>query len=826
MNGELPRHANHILILFLLFGLSLTSVTQANAVDINNVLVSAIKTDSVTINWDSTEAYTSWVEYGTTAAYGNSTTVAGLDYFSEVHLSGLTAGTPCHFRIHADNYLGQETISPDYTFTTRTQAEVEAVIRAARTDGGLPKIYYVKTDGNEAADGLSVATAWQDPSNAFGKADVGDTVYLLPGTWINETILLKKSGIDIAPITLAGYGGVPVLESNLTTLTAISCDRRAYVDIRDLYIRTYQFPVALYNMTRVNVTRVTTENSYNDGIYCRTASTYIHFDQVIVDKSANHGMLSFGYPYDSSYQDHIRFSRCSVGESHHNGIDIHCNNHYVTVEDSSFSKVTGSAAIFSHNFNNRYIMMRGNTLQDGDRGIWIVGTDDSFVYNNTCISTGAYGILIYRPDGDPPATDRTFNPGVHNVIAKDNVFRNFGTYQYDIYMLNHSDEMDVLSDLLFIGNSISNKYVFYGPGTTNVLISELPNSVTAFTINHPVIGTSATFSNNRVFTENTPNEPVYSSSRSELSLAGFTGTYKLQTYPMTARPISGTAQVWVNQFDVGLAKGEVLADFNAETTAPNQMDFIIGELKPEINYLVQRDGVDYHVVKSNLNACIAFSNTEGSNRNFKITETDRTAELITPAETVIPAPQLLSPLPPRSLTATASNQKITLSWVAPLQDGGSPVTQYTIYRGIAKGREMLLAQSNAGLTYADRAIQHGVKYYYQVTAVNATGESVRSNEASAVGIYHAGAENKIWVYPNPYVKGKSGNGRIAFSNLPPKATIRVFALSGALVQRFDHAAEKAGGQAEWDISGKAGGVYLYTVTYPGGAQKGKLCIVR
>ena len=89
------------------------------------------------------------------------------------------------------------------------------------------------------------------------------------------------------------------------------------------------------------------------------------------------------------------------------------------------------------------------------------------------------------------------------------------------------------------------------------------------------------------------------------------------------------------------------------------------------------------------------------------------------------------PSAPRNLAATGGNTQVTLNWQAPASDGGSPLTNYKIYRGSAPGAESLLTTVGNVLTYTDGAVTNGVTYYYQVSAVNSAGEGPRSNEASA-----------------------------------------------------------------------------------------------
>src|SRR5437773_1103084 len=89
------------------------------------------------------------------------------------------------------------------------------------------------------------------------------------------------------------------------------------------------------------------------------------------------------------------------------------------------------------------------------------------------------------------------------------------------------------------------------------------------------------------------------------------------------------------------------------------------------------------------------------------------------------------PSAPQNLAATGGNAQVTLTWQAPASDGGSPITNYKIYRGGAPSTETLLTTVGNVLTYTDSAVTNGVTYYYQVSAVNSPGEGAKSNEASA-----------------------------------------------------------------------------------------------
>ncbi len=92
---------------------------------------------------------------------------------------------------------------------------------------------------------------------------------------------------------------------------------------------------------------------------------------------------------------------------------------------------------------------------------------------------------------------------------------------------------------------------------------------------------------------------------------------------------------------------------------------------------------------------------------------------------------LTAPTPPTQLSATAGNGKVTLAWGRPAWDGGSPVTNYTVYRSTTAGSESVLVRLGNVTSYADAAVTNGQVYYYEVTATNAIGESARSAEVYA-----------------------------------------------------------------------------------------------
>ncbi|MEN8374256.1 MAG: hypothetical protein ABFS34_02280 [Gemmatimonadota bacterium] len=95
----------------------------------------------------------------------------------------------------------------------------------------------------------------------------------------------------------------------------------------------------------------------------------------------------------------------------------------------------------------------------------------------------------------------------------------------------------------------------------------------------------------------------------------------------------------------------------------------------------------------------------------------------------------------------------------------------------------------------------------------------------------------VHTVPNPFrgssaLQQASSDRKILFVNLPTQATIRIFTLSGVLVDAIMHEDPAGGGTANWDLRNRnnqfvASGVYFYHVSTPTGAEKlGRMTIIQ
>ncbi|MCF2527616.1 fibronectin type III domain-containing protein [Yinghuangia soli] len=99
------------------------------------------------------------------------------------------------------------------------------------------------------------------------------------------------------------------------------------------------------------------------------------------------------------------------------------------------------------------------------------------------------------------------------------------------------------------------------------------------------------------------------------------------------------------------------------------------------------------------------------------------------------------PRPPTGLSATAGDAHNVLSWMPPADDGGSPLTEYQIFRsgGEQAGTAVIGTVSAATLVYTDTGLTQGTAYTYTVRAVNQNGASemtapVTASPAAALAV--------------------------------------------------------------------------------------------
>lgn len=97
-----------------------------------------------------------------------------------------------------------------------------------------------------------------------------------------------------------------------------------------------------------------------------------------------------------------------------------------------------------------------------------------------------------------------------------------------------------------------------------------------------------------------------------------------------------------------------------------------------------------------------------------------------------PLQYLTPPSSPEALRITSNDAVVGLEWLMPRDNGGSLILNYSIYRSTTSGSGFILVDTINSIIeiYTDLTVENGTTYYYQVTALNAIGESIPSNEVN------------------------------------------------------------------------------------------------
>ncbi len=123
------------------------------------------------------------------------------------------------------------------------------------------------------------------------------------------------------------------------------------------------------------------------------------------------------------------------------------------------------------------------------------------------------------------------------------------------------------------------------------------------------------------------------------------------------------------------------------------------------------------------------------------------------------------------------------------------------------------------------------RFTFQTVGVRTDGELVRQEMRN------------IYVVPNPYVatneieprnpisRAERGDRRLYFANVPPQCTIRIYTLSGELVDTIEHNSTADDGKAFWDLRTRdnmsiAYGLYIFHVDSPEGTFTGKFAVIK
>ncbi len=632
---------------------------------ISNITIEVLKDSSVTISWDSTSAGTSVIEYGIDTSYGNSTSEDVLSYYHVQQITGLVAGTLYHYRIRTKEYDNTESISVDYTFTTRTQLELETLVKAARTDNALPKTYYITPTGNDSNNGLSEATSWNSMTKAGQIAEAGDIVLISGGSYINQpdqpTII--NNGIPEYPIIFKSYNGLPqfINISGTGSIRFLMISDKSYINIigpfyvEGNYNGGYGYSSGIYmtaSSHHININGVQLIGVGNPIAVWRQSHHILIENNECVNWGWNgiamYGVDSTDIPTFNRVHHVIVRNNILHDFSIHNAIDCWGDDQYITIYNNEIYNTTSQIPIYIHEGVNgkelnKYICVNNNYIHDTTGPMRIISTTDITVINNITENTTGYGIDIFfdLEDGAGAADQIMTNIFVlNNFITGRNYPLSTGQVAFEI---NTSDITRIPIGYVFVsGNNflewteLDGAYLRLKDGSdvtlrdTNLSILntewKVENTIPAPYI--PILE----YTEGRIFSAKTSLGIKYITTHypnrlSRTLITNRTGIL-VTSRPMTAVPTTDTATISVNSFDTSLSIGSTLIDLNITSINTNNIYFSIDNLKAYTDYSVKLNGTEILVATTNINGSTYFNKSNwGATNKLTINE-------IGPANTV------------------------------------------------------------------------------------------------------------------------------------------------------------------------------------------------
>ncbi|MBA2480238.1 MAG: fibronectin type III domain-containing protein [Planctomycetes bacterium] len=220
----------------------------------------AITATGATITWTTNEASDTQVQYGTTTAYGSSTTLNTTKVTAHAQaLTGLTASTLYHYRVKSADAAGNLATSGDFTFTTSPPPDTTAPIITGISVGSITANSAVVTwTTNEASD---------------SRVQYGTTTAYGSQTTLNATMVTTHS-VALSGLTASTLYHLRVLSrdaaGNLATSTDVTFTTSAIPDTTPPVISA--IAVSAITASGASISWTTNESSDSQVEYGLTAS--------------------------------------------------------------------------------------------------------------------------------------------------------------------------------------------------------------------------------------------------------------------------------------------------------------------------------------------------------------------------------------------------------------------------------------------------------------------------------------------------------------------------------------------------------------------------
>jgi fibronectin type 3 domain-containing protein len=208
---------------------------------------------------------------------------------------------------------------------------------------------------------------------------------------------------------------------------------------------------------------------------------------------------------------------------------------------------------------------------------------------------------------------------------------------------------------------------------------------------------------------------------------------------------NGTAYFYVVSASNSVGQSANSAEVNATPVppppaTPTGLAATAGNAQVSLNWNASTGATSYHVKRSTASgsetqisapASNSFTDTgltNGTKYFYLVSAVNSGGESANSSEVnATPTAPAAPPATPTGLQGTAGNAQVSLSW-----DASTGAMSYNVKRSTANGGPFSATLASPAVTnYIDTAVTNGTTYYYVVSAVNASGESANSAQASA-----------------------------------------------------------------------------------------------
>ncbi len=565
------------------------------------------------------------------------TDIYGLSYWHSVEITGLAEGTTYHFRIRAVDTEENETLSEDLVFTTKTPAELNSIITAKRAELGLsgdmlyPQVYYLSPTGNDDNTGLSADSAWQNPSYAVYQLHAGDTLWVLQGTYFENTtstMYFENMGIETHRVVIKSHpdntempvwDGDGIYTAGLEIFYSYTPYQPGFLEIDGIHITRFGcHTVILRNITDLVIKNCSFTNTSVAPNWRSIMNLGGGVRDVVIDNctffdSSNFCINAIGDRYGTSEKSyHLLISDSHFEHTYNHGAIQLCDYaSHMTVAGNTFYDCYCGVDIYFHELEtnpNRQSnhVIRSNTFTDiMYYPMFAMGTINSLFLDNTVNGSGysAFGVTGY----------------CNNVILKDNVV--FDSYRiHDDYNTGHPNILVTYENNTYSG--IESEIAYYVRCGGHLVVKDdfhQPGFQVEM-LNTDIAGvTDIVYTDGRVFdyamvsgSGYTITEPAWYPDKSCFAVSSPEGNpsiFEISPFNMTVIPDTDSLEVLMITWDTTgtcYKKWQEICESAAVTTSHTVGDFI-----PYSIVEVKINSVAYDTFAADSSGWIAFDYTGG-----------------------------------------------------------------------------------------------------------------------------------------------------------------------------------------------------------------------